>query len=326
MQITTSANPPQTYLVTGGTGSFGSALSSHLLADPDGPRIRILSRDEHKQDDMQSACPAGPRLTYIIGDVRNSQTLDVAADGCAAIVHAAALKIVKQGEIHPDEFNMTNVEGTRNVVSAAIANRVPHSLFISSDKAVQPINNYGKSKAAAEGEFIQGNSKGVSRGCNFCIVRGGNVWESRGSVIDRWKAKTIEHASIYVTDPDVTRFYLSMQEWVSFCARVVREMRGGEIFIPKCRAWRLGDLARAYGNLYHVSGFRNGDKQHELLIAPDEIGRTVDIGWAYVIQPSADFRRVWNYQTWDGIPIESDWQYSSDRVERMSIEELRNIL
>src|SRR3990167_4231694 len=209
---TLDALQPQTYLITGGTGSFGSAFASRLLSDAFGPRVRIFSRDEYKQDAMQSACPAGGRLASIIGDVRDEKAINRAADKCQVIVHAAALKIVRQGERHANEFVMTNVLGTGNVCGAAIANYVPKSLLISSDKAVQPINHYGKSKATAEGVLIESNSLGVSRSCRFSIVRGGNVWASRGSVVETWKAVVKRGEPIEITDPDATRFYLHMSE------------------------------------------------------------------------------------------------------------------
>jgi UDP-N-acetylglucosamine 4,6-dehydratase len=325
---TLDALQPQTYLITGGTGSFGTAFASRLLSDSLGPRIRIFSRDEYKQDAMQSACPVGSRLMYIIGDVRDDKAITLAADKCQVIVHAAALKIVRQGERHANEFVMTNVLGTGNVCGAAIANYVPRSLLISSDKAVQSINHYGKSKATAEGVFIESNSLGVSRGCRFSIVRGGNVWASRGSVVETWKAEMERGEMIEITDPDATRFYLCMDEWTAFCQRAIDEMRGGEIFVPKLRAWRLGDLAEAFGGQVKQNGRQQGDKRHESMIAPDEIWRTIDIGWAYVIEPSLDFRQVWNYQGRDreGTRLGNGFSYSSDTAYRMSVEELRALI
>jgi len=325
---TLDALQPPTYLITGGTGSFGSAFASRLLSDALGPRIRIFSRDEHKQDAMQSACPVGPRLTYIIGDVRDERAITRATDNCQVVVHAAALKIVRQGERHASEFAKTNIIGTGNVCGAAITNRVPKSILISSDKAVQPINHYGKSKATAEGIFIEANNLGVSRNCLFSVVRGGNVWASRGSVVEAWRAAVERGEMIEITDPDATRFYLRMSEWTAFCQRAINEMRGGEIFVPKLRAWRLHDLAEAFGGHIMNNGRRQGDKRHESMIAADEIYRTIDIGWAYVIEPSPEFRQVWNYQSREreGTRLGNGFSYSSDMADRMSVEELRALI
>jgi len=318
-------------LLTGGTGSFGRAFAEFLITNTDS-HLRIFSRDEHKQDAMAAALPPGERLTYILGDVRDVERVKRAADGADAIVHAAALKRVPQGERHVDEFTKTNIGGTANVIEAALAAGVRRSLFISSDKAVSAFNSYGKTKAVAEALWIHANELGVLRGCRFAVARGGNVWGSRGSVVEIWRERTARGETLALTDPDATRFCLPMDEWTAFCWRALSELRGGEIFAPKLMAWRLGDLAEAlgaqggkHGDSYTVIGSRFGDKRHECLISAEESVRAVDVVWSYIVEPSSELRAVWDYAPWPGLLC--DWAqagaaYSSDAAMRMSIKEL----
>jgi len=314
-------------LITGGTGSFGQAFTRYLLDSPSPPRIRIYSRDEAKQEDMLREFGDNSRLTFIIGDVRDAAKLRIAMDSVDAVVHAAALKRVPAGEQHADEFAKTNVTGTQNVIEAALLTRVPRCLFISSDKAVEPVNAYGLSKGIAERIFVQANRLGVTRKCHFSVVRGGNVWGSRGSVVERWREETRMGKRMVVTDPTATRFHLDMQSWCLFVSHVLETMHGGEIFVPKLRAWGLDDLARAFGRApSDVNGRRDGDKRHEWLISSHEIERTVDADWAYVIESPDALRQVWNYIPWPGRKVDADFQYSSDCTPRLTIEELRGLM
>src|SRR3990167_11490666 len=224
-QLTSSSESIETVLITGGTGSFGRAFARFLL-DTTTARVRLFSRDEHKQADLARTLPSGPRVTYIIGDVRDRDRLAIAAEGCTAIVHAAALKRVDSGERQADEFVKTNIAGTQNVIWAALACRVSHSLLISSDKCCNPINQYGRTKGIAEGLFVQANSLGVSRGCRFATVRGGNVWASRGSVAQIWHQARDESRPIpfHSDGQTVTRFHLEMLVWCAFGWRAITEM------------------------------------------------------------------------------------------------------
>ena len=278
---------------------------------------------------MAASLPPGPRMTYIIGDVRDRARLRRAFDGASIVVHAAALKTVPAGERHVSEFKQTNIDGTENVVNAAIDCGVGRSLFISSDKACQPVNEYGKCKAVGEGLFIQGNALGVSRGCRFAVVRGGNVWGSNGSVLTKWGECRAAGLPITVAGPETTRFHLPMDSWIDFCHHAVESMTGGEIFIPKARAWRLGDLAEAYAAPTLTLGARGGDKLHETLIGTNESPRAIDAGWAFIIEPSPNLREVWNYKPHAGLSV--DWlyigaTYTSDTADRMTIDELRELL
>ncbi len=319
----------KTVCITGGTGSFGSALARRLWHDVNWKQ-RILSRDEAKQEVMAHDIPPGQRMTYVIGDIRDWRKCLAAFDGADVVVHAAALKRVPQGERHGDEFVRTNIIGSQNVIYGALGCNVPKTLLISSDKAVAPINLYGKTKAVAESLFVQASGLGAVRGCGFAAVRGGNVWGSRGSVVEIWQQRRLNGEPLLMSDPDTTRFHLPMDEWLTFCLRVIEEMRGGEIFIPKCRAWRLGDLASAFSppkgliTPVTVTGLRAGDKRHEVLVSSEEAPRTVDIGWAYVIQPPEELRGVMKYDSWDGPVL--DGAFASDGAERMPVEELEALV
>ena len=333
-----TANKPDStdgcVVITGGTGSFGQAFTRFLLANTDA-KIRITSRDEAKQEQMQREFPDS-RLTFILCDVRDLRKLANAVDGATIIVHAAALKRVSTGERQADEFTKTNVDGTANVIDAALLAGVPRTMFVSSDKAVQPFNAYGKSKALAESLIVQANIRGANRRVRFAAVRGGNVWGSRGSVIEVWLEQISAKKPITISDPTVTRFHLPMEAWCAFVWRSIVEMRGGEIFIPKLRAWKLGDLVsafiRAHANEagepypYSVIGALDGDKLHEMLIAPSEICRTLEIDWCYLIEPPGAIRDVWEYVLHDGRPLLDGFEYTSERASRMMPSDLLELL
>lgn len=312
-----------TILITGGTGSFGSAFAEFLLTATH-ESIRIFSRDEHKQEAMMRRLAPCPNIEFILGDVRDVRRLLQAADGATAIVHAAALKTVPAGERHASEIVATNITGTQNVIQAAIACGVPRTIFISSDKAVAPINAYGKSKAMAESLITQANAGARVR---FASVRGGNVWGSAGSVVERWRAQKARGEEIEITaNPGTTRFHLCMPEWTRFVRRALEEMQGGEIFVPKVAAWALADLARAFGVAVNVSPPRSGDKLHETLVSHDEAHLTADAGWAYVVEPPAELRRVWGYTPLTGAHGASSWSYTSNKASRLTVEQLEDLL
>jgi len=311
-----------TILITGGTGSFGSAMTAHLL-NHTSHHVRILSRDEHKQERMMAVFPPNDRTTYILADVRDRERLDLAFYRAEVVIHAAAYKTVPAGERHVEEFIKTNVLGSINVVKATVTNRVPKTLLISSDKSVEAKNLYGKSKGIAESVFVAANA--YSHGAKFASVRGGNVWNSRGSVLDKWLASD----PILVTDPSATRFHLPMDYWLNFCLQAIDNMHGGEIFVPKCEAWSLGSLSKAFCEIYRdksllISERRPGDKIHETLISKDESNNALDIDWGYVIQPSEDIRSVWSYEPHQGKKILG--AIESKMVSRLTIDELRTLI
>ena len=313
-----------TFVIVGGTGSFGSALVRYLLEYTD-HKVRILSRDEDKQERMMQVFPSDAKTTYILADVRDRERLITAFYRADIIVHAAALKRVPLGELHAQEFFKTNVLGTYNVIEAAIANSATVSkvLFISSDKACNPSNGYGKSKAIGEWLITAANLHG--HGVHFASVRGGNIWNSRGSVLEKWLSAN----PILVTDPLDTRFHLSMDYWLEFCLYAVERMHGGEVFIPKCDAWSLGGLASAFCEVYKdktvkTIGPRSGDKTHETLISHYESTNATDLGWAYCVDPPKETSSVWNYPVHVGAKIEGE--VSSDKARHMTVDELRTLI
>jgi len=268
--------------VTGGTGSFGSAFIQYLLENTDDDVV-CISRSDGRQEELARSLRT-PRLRCIPVDICNYVGLLNALDGADYVVHAAALKRVPQSIIHTDEYVNVNINGTLNVLRASTRVGVGKFLFISSDKAVAALNPYGSTKAVAEHMTRQYNQFGLMAS----VVRGGNVWGSSGSVTEIWRKQIDRGLPITVHGPDTTRFYLPMDKWIRFCHEAIYKMKGGETFVPKLSAWKLGDLAKAMHPPHGVvkSKERDGDKKHECLISEEEARATVDIGWAYVINPS----------------------------------------
>ena len=288
-------------------------------------RIRCYSRGEHRQNDLANDLSHDTRLTFVLGDVRDKDSLTTAAEGCSAIFHAAALKTVGSGEANPAEFIHTNVIGTENVIAAARATRVARTLLISSDKSCQAINLYGSTKHCAESLMAHANRLGAASGCRFASVRGGNVWASNGSVAVLWRAARARGERLPVYGADSTRFHVCLRPWIEFAWRAACAMRGGEIFVPPLPAWRLGDLAEAFApGAWDDLGRRPGDKEHELLVSAYEAPRTVDLGWAYAVEPSPGLAAVWGYAPWAGPTLPGP--YSSHTARRMTPGELRKLV
>lgn len=231
-------------LVTGGSGFFGTGFVKHLLANTDVQRICIYSRGEHRQAQMRQELNHDERLRFFVGDVRDRDRLRRAMSNIEVVVHAAALKRIEVGAYNATEMVMTNVMGTINVVEAARDMRVSKVVFLSSDKAHSPISPYGYSKALAESIVLNAND---NHGTLFACTRYGNVAGSQGSVIPKWRAILEKQKCVPITDPDCTRFWMTLQEAVDLVARTVAMMRGGELVIPALPAYRLGDLATAMG-------------------------------------------------------------------------------
>ncbi len=263
-------------LVTGGSGSFGHAFVRHMLASPDCPeRLCILSRDEYKQHIMAQAF-SDDRLRFFLGDVRDVKRLRLAFHGIDTVVHAAALKQVPAGEYSPQEFVATNIFGSMNVIEAARDAGVGRVLLLSSDKACSPTTHYGATKLCAERIFTAANSL---HGPMSASTRYGNIIDSRGSVIPLWRQAVAEGRPVLVTDPEATRFHMRREDAVTLVLLALREMQGGEVFIPKLRSYRLGDLAQAVtGQAGQVVGLRPAEKQHEMLVSHDEMRTALDFG------------------------------------------------
>jgi UDP-N-acetylglucosamine 4,6-dehydratase len=317
--------PQESILVTGGTGSFGKKFVEIMLRDYRPQRLVVFSRDELKQHEMQSSGFDHPSLRYFIGDVRDVDRLKRALFGVTVVVHAAALKQVPACEYNPFEAIQTNIIGARNVIDAAIDQGVRRILALSTDKAVNPINLYGATKLCAEKVFVQANAYAGARNTRFSCARYGNVVGSRGSVIPVF-VKQRRRGKITITDPRMTRFWLTLEQGVKFVVRCIEQMRGGEIFVPKIPSMKLLDLAEtiAPGCQVENIGIRPGEKLHEVLVSEDESRQTLETDDMFVIQPAHPW---WKTETWPNAkPLPEGFRYSSDTnshwLTRRELEEL----
>ena len=301
----------QVVLVTGGTGSFGKKFVEVMLQELHPKRLVIFSRDELKQHEMRAAGFDHPTLRYFIGDVRDPARLDRALAGVTVVVHAAALKQVPACEYNPFEAIQTNIMGGRNVIDAAINQGVRRILALSTDKAVNPINLYGATKLCAEKMFVQANAYAGGKDTRFCCARYGNVVGSRGSVIPVFLEQR-KRGKITITDPRMTRFWITLDQGVRFVIRCLEQMHGGEIFVPKIASMRMIDLAEtiAPGCETEVIGIRPGEKLHEVLVSEDEARNTVEVEDMYIIQPAHPWWRGSNWENARALP--DGFRYASD--------------
>jgi UDP-N-acetylglucosamine 4,6-dehydratase/5-epimerase len=281
----------KTVLITGGTGSFGHQYVKTLLAHYRPKRLIIFSRDELKQYEMQQEFNASC-MRYFIGDVRDVDRLMQAFRDVDFVIHAAAIKQVPAAEYNPMECIKTNIHGAENVIKAAIANNVDKVIALSTDKAANPINLYGATKLASDKLFIAANNIVGSGRTRFAAVRYGNVVGSRGSVVPFFKGLVESGAkSLPITHPDMTRFWITLQEGVNFVLKNFARMQGGEIFIPKIPSIRVVDLATAYGPdlKLEIVGIRPGEKMHEIMCPSDDSHHTLAFDDHFVITPSIQF-------------------------------------
>jgi UDP-N-acetylglucosamine 4,6-dehydratase len=302
-------------LVTGGTGSFGNKFAEIVLARYRPRRLVIFSRDELKQSEMRARFNGDSRLRFFIGDIRDRERLVRAMYDVDVVVHAAALKQIPPCEYNPFEAIQTNVMGGKNVIDAAIDCGVKRVIALSTDKAVNPINLYGATKLCMEKLFVQGNAYGFPRGTRLACVRYGNVVGSRGSVIPLFLTQR-SGGVLTVTDPQMTRFWITLEEGVEFVVRCLDRMRGGEIFVPKIASMHIMDLAQAVapGCRTEFIGIRPGEKLHEVLISEDESRQGVELSDMFVIEPVAP---AWGYEPWrEGKPLPPGYRYASDSNDR----------
>jgi len=315
----------QTVLVTGGTGSFGEKFTEIMLQDYHPKKLIIFSRDELKQHEMRMSGFDHPSLRYFIGDVRDRERLYRAFNGVDIVVHAAALKQVPTCEYNPFEAIKTNVLGAQHNIDAAIGTGVKKVLALSTDKAVNPINLYGATKLVAEKLFVQGNAYSGDK-TRFSCVRYGNVVGSRGSVIPLFE-KQRSDGRITITDERMTRFWITLEQGVSFVIRCIEQMQGGEVFVPKIPSMRIMDLVKAVapGCEIEFVGIRPGEKLHEVLISRDESRHTLELEDMCVIQPGHPW---WKPANWgQGKPPPDGLKYTSDKNDRwLSVEELRQMI
>ncbi|MBF0096752.1 MAG: UDP-N-acetylglucosamine 4,6-dehydratase (inverting) [Magnetococcales bacterium] len=278
-------------LITGGTGSFGKQYVRTILNRYTPRRIVIYSRDEMKQFEMSQEINS-PVLRYFIGDVRDRDRLNRAMRGTEYVIHAAALKQVPAAEYNPTECVKTNIHGAENVIHTAIENGVEKVIALSTDKAASPINLYGATKLVSDKLFVAANNLAGGHKTIFSAVRYGNVVGSRGSVIPFFRKLIQDGATaLPITDPRMTRFWITLQQGVDFVLKNFARMKGGEIFVPKIPSVRIVDLGRAMApNLpQHVIGIRPGEKLHEVMCPADDAHLTLEFEDHFVIRPSIVF-------------------------------------
>ncbi|MGB9073497.1 MAG: UDP-N-acetylglucosamine 4,6-dehydratase (inverting) [Terriglobales bacterium] len=305
----------ESVLVTGGTGSFGKKFVEIMLREYHPHRLVIFSRDELKQHEMRVSGFQQPSLRYFLGDVRDVDRLKRALVGVTVVVHAAALKQVPACEYNPFEAIQTNIMGGRNVIDAAIDQGVRRIMALSTDKAVNPINLYGATKLCAEKMFVQANAYAGAQDTRFSCARYGNVVGSRGSVIPIFLEQR-KRGKITLTDPRMTRFWLTLERGVKFVIGCIEQMRGGEIFVPKIPSMRMVDLAEtiAPGCAVETIGIRPGEKLHEVLVSDDESRHTLETEEMFVIQPSHPW---WKSENWaHARRLPEGFRYASDTNDR----------
>ena len=312
-------------LVTGGTGSFGKAFIAYALENLDPRRVAVLSRDELKQSEMKAAFPDG-RMRWFLGDIRDRDRLDRAFHGVDYVVHAAALKQVDTAEYNPMEFVKTNILGSQNVIDAAIDNGVKRVVALSTDKASSPINLYGATKLTADKLFIAANNITQGFGTAMSVVRYGNVMGSRGSVIPLFQKLAKEGKPLPITDPNMTRFWITLPQAVQFVVNSFDQMKGGELYVPRIPSMRIMDLvdAIAPGAATTEIGIRPGEKLHEEMIAADDSYRTVRLPDRYVVQPTV---LEWWFAPPGGEQVEPGFSYRSDTNDQwLTPDDLRRLI
>lgn len=300
----------KTILVTGGTGSFGKMFTSLLLKEWNPDSIRIYSRGELLQWEMQQIIH-DDRLRFFIGDVRDRDRLYRAMNDVDIVVHAAALKQVPAAEYNPMEAVKTNIDGASNIINASIDNGVEKVMALSTDKAVHPVNLYGATKMVAEKLFVQGNAYAGGRNTRFACTRYGNVVGSRGSIIPLFLEQR-KQGRVTITDERMTRFWLTLEQGARFVAQRIETMKGGEIFVPRIPSMRITDLAKVMAPNCEVEiiGIRPGEKLHEVLLTEDEARHSKDMGDYFVIEPELKF---WNQNNGHkGKPLPEGFRYSSE--------------
>jgi UDP-N-acetylglucosamine 4,6-dehydratase len=316
-------------LVTGGTGSFGRRFVETVLRDYNVARLVVFSRDEAKQEDMRTKYHlTDPRIRYFIGDIRDRDRLYRALSGIDAVVHAAALKQVPALEYNPMEAVKTNVDGSENLINAAIDRGVKKVIALSTDKAVNPINLYGATKLVAEKLFTQGNIYADVQGTKLACTRYGNVIGSRGSVIPLF-IRQREKGVITVTDERMTRYWLTLDQGVKFVIRCLEQMAGGEVFVPKLPSMRMKDVATAIAPGCRIEniGIRAGEKLHEVLVSRNESTYAYELDDMFVIEPVIFYRKPADWPWSTHKRMEPGTKYASDtNPQWLSNEELMTLV
>ena len=316
-------------LVTGGTGSFGRKCTEIILKEFEPSKLIIFSRDELKQFEMSQVFSEKEyrNLRYFIGDVRDKERLLRAFSGVDYVIHAAALKQVPTCERNPFEAVQTNVIGAQNIINAAIDCGVKKVVALSTDKAANPVNLYGATKLCSEKLFISGNSY-AGRETRLFVVRYGNVIGSRGSVIPYFK-KMRETGVITITDPRMTRFWITLEQGVRFVLKCLDIAEGGELFVPKIPSMNIMELARAIAPdcTYETIGIRPGEKIHEVLVSEDDARHTREFDDYFIIEPEFKWWTINTHIANGGRKVKEGFVYTSENNDKwLTIEELREII
>ena len=320
------------FLITGGTGSFGKAFVSNLIkSNKKIKRLVIYSRDELKQFEMSQLFPKKkyPFIRFFIGDVRDQKRLKTAMENIDVVIHAAALKQVPSTEYNPFEAIKTNIIGAQNVIEAAISKNVKNVIALSTDKAASPINLYGATKLCSDKLFISANNIVGKKTIKFSVVRYGNVFGSRGSVVPFF-LKEKKRGILPITDSNMTRFNISLKEGANLVLWVLKNALGGEIFVPKLQSYRITDLAKAIGPncRYPIVGVRQGEKIHEEMITASDSQNTLELKNIYVILPFKNDNFLSYYRKkFNSSKVKKDFTYKSNSTNKfLSINDLKKIL
>lgn len=320
-------------LITGGTGSLGKALTRHILKNhPEIGRLIIFSRDEQKQFQMAQEFPQNtfPQIQFIIGNVRDKARLKMALKRVDYVIHAAAMKHVHIAEYNPEECIKTNIDGAQNVVDACLANKVERVVALSTDKACAPINLYGATKLTSDKLFIAANNLQADAPVKFSVVRYGNVMGSNGSVIPFFLDRKRNGKNLPITDPQMTRFNISLQGGVDMVMHALQTAWGGELFVPKIPSYKILDVAEAIGPDCEkpVVGIRPGEKVHEEMITSSDSFYTYDLGKYYVILPALHKWGLKEYiENFNAKKVEQGFSYNSgENDEWESVESLRKLI
>ena len=318
----------KTVLLTGGTGSFGKKFTQVVLNRFKPKKLIIFSRDELKQLEMRTAFPdtGDSPMRYFIGDVRDRERLYRSLDGVDIVIHAAAMKQVPTAEYNPIEAVKTNILGASNLIDAAIDRNVQKVVALSTDKAVNPVNLYGATKLCSDKLFIAANSYSGYHKTQFSLVRYGNVVGSRGSVVPRF-LELRKTGRLPITDPRMTRFWITLEEAANFVLDSLEYMSGGEIFVPKIPSMNIMDLARALAPecKTEIVGIRSGEKLHEVMVAEDDARNTREFDRHFVIFPQ--FHEWASMPRISGKPCPDNFRYSSDKnTQWLTEQELKAML
>jgi UDP-N-acetylglucosamine 4,6-dehydratase (inverting) len=320
------------YLITGGTGSFGKAFLKNLIKSKSTiSRLVIFSRDEFKQSQLQAEYPKNkyPFLRFFLGDIRDYNRVIDATRGIENIIHAAALKQVPAAEYNPFEAIKTNIIGAQNLINASVENNVKKVLALSTDKACAPINLYGATKLCSDKLFVSANNIIGKRDIKFSVVRYGNVFGSRGSVYNVF-SNFVNKEYFPITDKKMTRFNITLDEATTMVLKVLKTSVGGEIFVPKLKSYKVIDLARAMNqkNKLKIIGVRPGEKIHEQMISSSDSYNTVEFGKFYVILPQGNEKLVKKFLSKNkGEKVKENFEYTSGKNGKfLNLNELKKLI